>query len=156
MDALDASHFEKCLRTLDRALTLYEAPMLMDALDRYNVGLIIVTTPRTKQFFDEFPGIVKPYRAFEPGDEYWIYKVVSSGTGYFIEGSGHVWFDRDRIHVRPEHAGPLTLSLHWVDGMKAKAPAVARSKYLEDDPIPFIAIDNPSGEKDIEIRYESR
>ena len=25
MDALDTSHFEKCLRTLDRALTLYES-----------------------------------------------------------------------------------------------------------------------------------
>ncbi len=138
------------------ALERYDGPMLMEALDRYNVGLIIAATPRTKLFFDDFPGIVRPYRAFDPADEYWIYQVVSSGTGYFIEGSGRVWFDRNRIHVRPNQAGPLTLSLHWVDGMKASPPAVVRSKYLEDDPVPFIAIDNPSGEKDIEIRYEPR
>jgi len=139
-----------------RPLTLYEAPTLMDALDRYNVGIIIATTKATRIFFDDFPGIVKPYRAHLEGDEYWIYEVVSPGTGYFIEGSGRVWFDRNRIRVRPDKPGPMTLSLHWLKGMTARPPVEVRSKYLEDDPVPFISIDNSAGAKDIEIFYEPR
>lgn len=134
----------------------YDGPMLQAILDRYNVGYLLIFSRDAEKVVKEFPGIIKPYRVPQEGAIYRLYEVKSDHSGFFIEGAGQVRFDRNRIHVFPAVAGPLLLSFHWVEGLTVKPPLVLRARYLEDDPIPFISVDNSAGIKDFEIRYEPR
>jgi hypothetical protein len=134
----------------------YDAPKLLEALERYNVGTVVVTSSRGNAFAESFPDVFRLRRAAGSSEPNFIYDVPHSKKGYFLTGSGSLSFDRDIIRIRKASAGPIVLSLHFVPGLSTRPAQLLKPLFMKGDPIPFISFDNASAARDIEIRYEPR
>ena len=79
---------------------------------------------------------------------------VPDPPGYFVEGSGRVSADFNRIRLSglATATGRVVVSYHWVDGLTSAPPADLRRVEVPGDPVGFIGIFNPP--KELEIRLE--
>ena len=59
--------------------------------------------------------------------------------------------DYDRVRIENASVGRLVVKTHWIDTFKAEPDVPLSPVYLLDDPVPFIAVDNAVGHKDILI-----
>lgn len=138
-------------------LSRFDDELLKKALVRYNVGTIVVTSPDARDFFDGFPDLVAPRRTVDtdPDRDHWVYDVLIPGTGYVLSGRGRAVFSLNHIRVHTEGAGQFLLSFHWVNGLRVPPPVSIRPRYFPNDPLPFIEIKNPAGQRDFVVSYET-
>jgi hypothetical protein len=74
-------------------------------------------------------------------------------TNWALLGTAQVRAQPDRLEISnatPDSSGSLILSYHWISTLKSTA--AIRPIMLEDDPVPFIAVDNAPTEFVIENR----
>jgi hypothetical protein len=134
----------------ERFLKDFDEKEFKDYLDLYNVSRIAVTSSQAADLLRKFNGIliespsVGSYRMFQ----------VKELSGWFVQGTGDVDAELDRIRIHGASPGMLVLKYHWISTLKTVPSLPMKPVHLKDDPVPFIQIDNDSGAKDIEILNE--
>ncbi len=122
-------------------LSQHTAVDIMPYLELYNVGYVVCASEIALEFFDSYP---EHFRLMGSASWFKFYE-VKQDYSFFIEGQGRVVADYDRLTLSRVHTqtGRIVLSYHWLDSFKTDPPAkIYRVDYL-DDPIGFIAVDNP-------------
>jgi hypothetical protein len=72
-----------------------------------------------------------------------LYELLRA-TNWAVRGSASVHARPDELDVHDARPGPdgvLILSYHWIATLRSSV--ALRSVYLADDPVPFIAVDDP-------------
>ncbi len=121
--------------------------LLAQYLDLYNVGWVYASTRSAIQALDDMPELFMQMES-RPGLKAYSVRRLPS---WFVEGSGEVVFDYDRIVISDASKGRIVLKTHWLSTFKVFPNVPLSPTYLMDDPVPFIAIDNTAGNRRLEI-----
>ena len=112
---------------------------MRDYFALYNIGAIVVHSDSAKRYFDVMPGV-------RLDAEHGVLRayVVDTPHSYFLSGGGRV-LERGHNHLLlTDVVGPrVVLKYHYVPGMTSDPPARIDGVYLQDDPKPFVRIENP-------------
>jgi len=113
-------------------------------LDLYNIGMVVAFHPLTVQRFAHLGDPVVPVRRF--GRYVAVFR-IDRNASWFLEGQGSVEARLGELSlhdVRPDsESGSIVLKYHWIEGMRAEPPLRLDKTFREDDPIPFIRIEDP-------------
>ena len=120
---------------------------LMSYIDLFNVEYVGTRNPAAIKIFGDFKRHFKEIEKF--GDSH-IFKVISKNS-WFIEGSGMVKFDYDRILLTNASQGKIILKTHQLETLKTDPPVRMTAFYAKDNPVPFIQLENDHGYKTILI-----
>lgn len=131
------------------ALTVAE---LAERLDRYAIAHVVSVTPALDKLLRQLPGWAVSLRA--GATTLWTF----SGPVSFVHGApssrARVVAAPNAIEVRDAPAGRFTLAFHWLATLVAPPGVRLEPVLAGDDPVPFVAVDNPDGLT--AIRIENR
>ena len=108
-------------------------------LELYNVGWVMAHSEVSKQYFESIEEIshVESYRELS-------FYVVDREHSFFAKGSGKVDATAaNRIALTDLQGSQVVLKYHYIEGLTATPKTAITPVYLSDDPLPFIALDNP-------------
>ena len=110
-------------------------------VDLYNLRWVVFWSRPLTNFAEENPDkfrLIGQFRFMR------LYE-LNRDPNWAITGSAKIVARPDRLEVSDavsDSVGELVLSYHWIPTLRS-ASVTLRPTYREDDPVPFIAIDNP-------------
>lgn len=116
-------------------------------LDLYNVQTIVAKSEMIQFFLTAHSEIIRVVDSVPP---YKIYSVEQK-PNWFVKGSGEVTAVLDRIHIKNASSGELILKFHWIDTFRTNPALPIKPIHIEEDPLPFILIDNSSAVSEIVV-----
>jgi len=118
-----------------------DADILRRYLELYNVDIMVCSSREYTEFALRFHTVLSE---LPPVGSFRIFKVIGPKS-WLNRGKADVRFDYDQIELRSPSQGSLVLKFHWIKTLKSEPPLPLKPIYLENDPVPFIEIDNNSG-----------
>ncbi|MCB4755746.1 MAG: hypothetical protein LHV69_01700 [Elusimicrobia bacterium] len=116
-------------------------------LTLYNVQVVAFRSEEIRKVLAKFSTVLEPLEVL---DGTFLYR-IKQPPSWFVEGSGDLSFDYDRIDIKKLSKGRVVLKFHWIKTFRSSPALLLKPVYLKDDPVPFIEVDNSSGVKDILI-----
>jgi hypothetical protein len=113
---------------------------LLHYLSLYNVRWLLCWTPAAKRYLAAIGGVAK----VGSYDKFTLYR-LEAPPSYFFEGSGIVEASDNRLVLRDlvPHAGRIVLKYHWLETLRTDPPRDIRPFWIDEDPVPFIAVADP-------------
>jgi hypothetical protein len=111
---------------------------LLDYLNLYNIGWIIVRSQELKNNLDKRKGLFKKSTKI---NNFKIYE-VDTNLSFIIGGTGDVIADFNKIKIKNLKAQEkdIILRYHWHPTLKAKPEFKLEPVFISDGPIPFIKV----------------
>jgi len=136
---------------LGQPLARIPQDILLHYLALYNVRWLLCWTPSAKRYFTAMKSVV----LVGSYDKFTLYR-VDTAPSYFLEGSGSVEASENRIvlHDVAARAGRIALKYHWLETLRTDPPREIRPLWMDEDPVPFIAVTDPPRELVIYNDYE--
>ncbi|MCB4755748.1 MAG: hypothetical protein LHV69_01710 [Elusimicrobia bacterium] len=113
----------------------------------YNVSNIAAWSKQSIRILNRHSGIL--FSPVKIGDH--NFYQVKGNFNWFIQGNGNLAMDYDKLTIRGASKGILVIKSHWIKTFKTRPSVPIRPRWLMDDPVPFIEVDNSVGAKDIVI-----
>ncbi len=130
-------------------------------LVRHGVSHVITCRPNYLDYFSAHPEAFTPEPTFENDPAWGSFRVfrVQDARGVFLEGSGHVAADFNRLSVTfdgPEPPERAVLAYHWHERLVPDAPAeIAPVPTGTPGEAPFLEI-RPHGARSVTLRFHPR
>ena len=112
---------------------------LQDYLSLYNVGAVITFHPNSVRHLASFSELLTPEKHF---GRIVVWR-VHQPRSWFLQGSGQVRADFNRLECSDVEGSEVILKYHWVEGLESDPPLRIEPTLLRRDPIPFIKIIDP-------------
>jgi hypothetical protein len=119
---------------------------LRNHLARYNVRWVVANVEIYPDVYDfaawrrDHPGLLElidRHGVFE------VCEVRQPGAGsWFLEGTGEVRAEHNRLSVRNASPDGLVLKYHWLDSLRTEPVLQLRPVSVGRDPVPFIGVEN--------------
>jgi hypothetical protein len=137
-------------RAFGHPLAELSSDQLARYLSLYNITRAIVRSDVLKARFADLPRICSQIGEFGPLT---LFAVKPERMETLWEGvyEGRVQAEPDRIVIRPAPHGKFTINYHYFRTLKAGESVAVRPVYLLDDPVPFIQVENSTGQEQIII-----
>lgn len=113
--------------------------MFRQTLERYNVGWLLVHSPRSRRYLARLPFVT----LISEGQGLAFYRTELPHT-YFLQGSGTVRArGANHVDLADLVGATIVLKYHYLPGMRTEPPARIDGVRVGDDPTPFVRIRQP-------------
>jgi len=138
-------------RAFGRPLAALSSDQLSRYLSLYNITQAIVRSDVLKK---RFAGLPRTCSQVGESGPLTLFDVKPVRMEALWEGvyEGQVRAEPDRIVIRPAPTGEFTINYHYLRTLKAGDSVAVLPVYLLDDPVPFIQVENSSGQEEIVLR----
>ena len=118
------------------------------ALGRYAISWVVGCDSATLATLKRFSALLEDTAS---AADCRIFRVRSPQRSRFLEGSGHVTADVDRIEVKDAAGDRVVLKYHWVPMLRTDPPLPIEEAHESGMPVGFIAV-RPGAVRDFTIR----
>jgi hypothetical protein len=125
-------------KLFQRDITDFSASLLQTYFDAYNIKWIIAWSDKSKAYFKRHASYIIYLHTI---GEFSFYE-VNRDPSFFLQGSGKLSADYNKIFVTEASAGEIVIKYHWLSTLKTRPPLKIERCQILDDPIGFIRIYN--------------
>lgn len=142
---------------------------LVKMLEQYNVTHVVVGSLQARSRFDRYDADFEPVELYKskwslpverwfehnphrPRERFRVYRVKSYQPSYFLKGSGQLKAGLNSLRLEDIGREETVIKFNWSKSLVAfPEDAVLRPYFIPPNPLPFIAISNPSNHPVVEI-----
>jgi len=126
-----------------RPIERIPARELRQLLRLYNVRWVLAWSPTSKYRLNRLGFVTR----VEDYEKFTLFR-VDTEPSWFLVGSGEASLDGSKIALRNVEAenGEIAIKYHWLESLRTDPPRAIEPRFALDDPVPFIAIQDPPRE----------